>query len=98
MSRCRQCCPGDTLGATAPYREASWGGVRGRGGVLRGGGGWGWGGRGGGWGGGGWCFVRGHLHPTPLPCPPQREIHPGPDVRGASRLVYLIPGDPLTAT
>ena len=42
-----------------------------RGGGPGGGGGvaWGWG-LGVGAGGGGWCFLRGHLHPTPLPCLP----------------------------
>ena len=53
MSRCRQCRPADALGATAPYREASSGGVRGGGGGVA----WGWGlgvgGRGWGLGGGG---------------------------------------------
>ena len=79
MSRCRQCRPADALGATAPYREASSGGVRGGGGA-------GWGA-----GGGGWCFVRGHLHPTPLPCPPQREEHPGPVVWGLRTWFILSP-------
>ena len=90
MSRCRQCRPADALGAIAPYREASSGGLGGLGGGLRGVGGWGWGGRGGDWGGG-WCFVRGHLHPTPLPCPPQREEHPGPVVRGLRTWFILSP-------
>ena len=77
MSRCRQCRPADALGATAPSREASSGGgpVGGGVGVVRGRelGGVGW---------GGGCFVRGHLHPAPLPCPPQKEEHPGPVVWG----------------
>ena len=43
---------------------------------------------GGGWGG---CFVPGHLHPTLLPCPPQREEHPGPVVRGLRTWFILSP-------
>ena len=66
MSRCRQCRPANALGATAPYREASSGGVRGGGGGVV----WGWGGGGGGlgWGAGVSCggtYTRHRYHALP---------------------------------
>ena len=66
MSRCRQCRPADALGATAPYREASSGGVRGGGGGVA----WGWRGGGGGLGGGagvscGGTYTRHRYHALP---------------------------------
>ena len=92
MSRCRQCRPTDALGATAPYREASSGGVRGGGGGVA----WGWGGGGGGLGG--WLVFRaGALTPDTVTMPSPTGRTPRSCRSGASHLVYLISGDPLTA-
>ena len=70
MSRYRQCRPADALGATAPYREASSGGVRGGWGVSCVGVGVGGGGAGVGAGGGagvlcGGTYTRHRYHALP---------------------------------
>ena len=82
MSQCCQCRPADALGATAPYREASSGGVRGGGGGVA----WGWGlGVGGrGWGlGGGLVFRAGALTPDTVTMPSPTGRTPRPCRSGA---------------